>query len=812
MLTDLRIAVRGFRRTPAFTITALVTLALCLGANLTIFSVIDSVLLRHLPFANPDRLVTMYNAYPNAGVPRDGSSITNYFERRGTLTAFASLSMYRQGTALIGEPGSTERTDVLQVSSEFFSTLGVTPSLGRAFTEDETNEGGRRVAILTDAWWRQHHNADPSIIGRQVRMDGIAREVVGVLPPTYRFLSHESRIILPFVTSLADRSPNERYGGRGLDIVARLAPGVTIAQAEQQVAAQNAVLLRDFSEAKMISDAGWHTPVVGLHADHVASIRPTLLLLQGGVLLLVLIGAVNLVNLLLIRASARGRELAIRQSMGANWRHIVTGVMSETLVLTLAGGALSIAVGAVGVRMLSALGVAQLPLGALVAVNARVAVIQLAGAALLGIVFGVPLAWFNLRGQLATSLKSESRGGTATRAAQRLRHAFIVAQVSLAFVLLSGSGLLALSLKRAMDVSTGFRPEQVITGKVSLPYASYSSTTARVALTDRVMQGLRQQPGTSAVGFATNIPFSGRNNLSGIAVEGHEPRPGESMRGHYYYAVGGDYFAAMGIPLRAGRLLTSDDVHGTQRVAVVDEDYARHYFPKGNVVGTQFYQGGLRGNPADAFTVVGVVGAAKQADLTESQRQGAVYVPYTFNADNQLFIVARTRHDPALLAGRLTSLVRSIDADLPVDGIRAMDLRIADSLLARRTPALLLSVFAGVALLLAAVGTYGVLSYAVSQRRREIGVRLALGAQPSEVGNFFFRIGARLLVAGTLVGVLGAWLSGRVLQGLLYDVPALHPVTLGATIAVMTIVSLAASLIPARRAARVDPLVALGSE
>ena len=329
--------------------------------------------------------------------------------------------------------------------------------------------------------------------------------------------------------------PDERHSGRGLDIVARLASGATLEQAQSQVDAQNTVLLRDAPEAKMMTEAGFRTLVVGLHADHVASSRPTLLLLQGGVLLLVLIGAVNLVNLLLIRANARARELAIRQSLGANWRNVVTGVMTETMLLTIAGGALGIAVGAAGVRLLSVLGVAQLPLGTLVAVNLRVAIVQLAGTAVLGIVIGVPISWFNLRGQLATTLKSESRGGTATRAAQRLRHSFVVAQVGLAFVLLSGSGLLALSLKRAMEVSPGFRAEQVMTGKLTLPTATYGTTLSRVTLADRVIDGLKRQPGTTAVGIATNILLSGRYNASGIAVLGYVPRPGESVRGHYYY-------------------------------------------------------------------------------------------------------------------------------------------------------------------------------------------------------------------------------------------------------------------------------------
>jgi predicted permease len=812
MLTDLRIAIRGFMRTPGFTATALMTLALCLGANLTIFAVIDSVLLRPLPFPAADQLVTVYNTYPKAGVLRDGSSVANYYERRGQLPALSHVSILRYGTAIVGEAGATERTDVIRASPELFATLGVGPVLGRAFNEEETTYRTDGVAILTDAYWRQHFGADPRVLGRTIRVDGLPKTVVGVLPAGFRYLSSDARIFLPLASNPEDRQSAQRHSGSNTHMIARLRPGASLAEAQSQIDAQNAMIERTNRDAKMMADAGFRSLVVSLRGDHVASIRPTLLLMQAGVLLLVLIGGVNLVNLLLIRASGRAREMAIRQSIGASRWDVARQVMTETALLAVAGGALGLAVAWGGIRLLDSLGVDRLPLGARVALDGRVALTGLAGAALLGLVIALPIAWFTLRGQLGEMLKSESRGGTTGRAAQRLRHGFIVAQVSLAFVLLAGSGLLALSLKRAMAVSPGFRPDHVLTGQLTLPWAHYQNILSLLAFSDRFEEAMRRQPGVSAVGAITNIPFSGNDIKSAIHVKGYVAQPGESVRGHYSYGVTGDYFAALGIPLREGRLLTAAAVHRGGRLAVVDEDFARRYWPTGSALGQQFFQGGGEKAPDEAFTIIGVVGAVKQRDITANDAQGAVYLPFVHRADHEIFVVARTSRPPESLAATMAKVVREIDPELPVDGLRSMEARITDSLIARRSPALLAGIFAGVALLLASVGTYGVLSYAVAQRRREIGVRMALGAQPRQIGSQFLSVGLQLLVAGTILGVVGTWAAGRFMQSMLFDVPALHLTTLAGTALVMGVVSLVASVIPARRAARVDPLIVLRAE
>jgi predicted permease len=809
---ELSYAVRLLRKTPGFTATALLTLAVCLGANLTIFAVIDSVLLRPLPFPESDKLVTIFNTYPKAGVDRDGSSVTNYYERRGQIPAFISLAIYAYSTEIIGDPGSTAREQTMRVSPDFFATLGLGPAIGRTFTEEETTSDTDHVAILSDTFWRQHYNADPNVIGKQIRVNAVPRTVIGILPPTFRFLSADTRLFLPLASRPEDRGPLQRHsGGNVTQMIARLRPDATLAQAQSQLDAQNATLELDDPQAKMIADAGFRSLVVPLHADHVAAIRPTLLLLQAGAMALLLIGAVNLVNLLLVRASSRVKELAVRQALGASRGYLVSEVIVETTLLTIVGGLLGLAVGAGGIHLLRVLGADRLPLGSRIAFDARLALVGLVAAIIIGILFAVPIAWFNLRRHLGNALQSESRGGTSGRASQRMRHGFIVSQIALAFMLLAGAGLLGLSLERAMAVSPGFQSDHVLTGQILLPWATYPNAT-RLTFVESLMDKIGHTPGVLSAGVVSNVPFSGKSGKSAATVMGHVRSPGESARGHYSYGVAGDYFRAMGFSLRAGRFLTADDSRGPHRVCVVDEDFARYYWPNTSAIGQRLWDGSEAGKDADAFTVVGVVGEAKQAGLTEDEAQGAIYYPYSFRIDDSFFVAVRTSLPPESLGLALQRVVRQIDPDIPVNDVRSMETRITDSLAARRSPALLAGLFSGIALLLTAIGTYGVLSYAVAQRRREIGLRMALGAQPGQIRSQFFYLSLRLLAGGTILGVIGAWLTGRAMQAVLFHVPALNPAILAGTGCVMGLVSLVACLLPSRRAARISPMEALAEE
>lgn len=806
-LDSLRQTLRRLARERGFTATVVLTLALCIGANVAIYAVVDAVLVRALPFAEPERLITAVNSYPGAGVERAGASLPNYYDRKTAIKAFASTAIYQGGNATVGDAGSPQRVERARVSPEFFATLGVPLALGRTFTEEEMFYKAANVAILTDGYWRAHFQANPAVLGQTFTVDSQPVTVIGVLPPGFRYLSEKAQFYVPAASNPDDRKPDRRHSNN-FGLIARLAPGATLATAQAQIDAFNAEQFKDDPFANLIKGAGFCTKVFGLHADHVREIRPVLMLLQGGVLFLLLIGGVNLVNLLLIRASGRAKEIAVRQALGASGRDIAGGVVLETVLLALIGGLLGLAVGAAGIRLLAALGTDQLPLGATVAFDGRVAVVALAGSVLVGLALALPVIWFNSHTRLAPVLQAESRGGTVTRSTQNLRHAFIVTQVALAYVLLAGAGLLGLSLQRVLSTKPGFNPEQVLTGQIALPWKNYPEMKPRLAFVERLLTELRAQPGVSAVGLSTNLPMTGDTNNNATAIEGIEIKPGDTIRAHYTSGAVGDYWRVMNIPLVEGRLLEDADNRREQRVCVVDEDFARRYWPGRSALGHRLANGPTF-EEKEAFTIVGVVGSVKQTNLAETAAQGAIYFPYQHYASMGFSIVMRSTLPAATLAPMLQRTVLAIDPALPVNDIKPMQAWVDDSVVSRRSPAILAGIFAGVALVLAAIGTYGVLAYAVNQRRREIGVRMALGAQPAQVLGQFLGLGVKLLLAGTALGLVGAWGAGRAMKSQLFGVEALHIGVLSVTAAVLLLVVLAATFLPSHRASRVSPIDAL---
>jgi predicted permease len=510
----------------------------------------------------------------------------------------------------------------------------------------------------------------------------------------------------------------------------------------------------------------------------------------------------------LVRAGSRAKEHAVRQALGASRKHIVSEVLVETTLLTLGGGLLGLVVAAGGIRLLSAFGAERLPLGSQIVFDARLAMVALVAAIMMGVLLAMPIAWLNLRRPLGDALQSEGRSGTSARTTQSLRHSFVVSQIALAFMLLAGAGLLGISLERVMDVSPGFRSDHILTGKISLPSKSYSDNTVRVAFTEKLVEKIGHLPGVLSAGVVTNVPFSGNSGKSAATIEGRLSQAGESPRGHYSYGVGGDYFKAMGFSLLEGRLLTEADSRSNQRVCVVDQDFARYYWPSGSAVGHRLFEGSEQGKDADAFTIVGVVGSVKQAGLTDEAAQGAIYYPYAFHSDD-IFVAVRTSLPPESLGLTLQGAVRRVDPNLPVNDVRTMETRVADSLAARRTPALLAVLFSAIALLLTAIGSYGVMSYAVEQRHREIGLRMALGAQPGQIRNQFLFLALRLLAYGVMLGGIGAWLAGRAMQTVLFHVPAFNLAVFSSAAGIMGLVSIVACLSPSYRAARTSPVEAL---
>jgi putative ABC transport system permease protein len=803
---DLRYTIRRLATARGFAFAVVATLAICIGANLTIFAAVDSILLRPLPFPDASRLVTIYNTYPRANVMDDGASIANYYERRGRIAAFSGVSLYRDDAVIVGEAGSTEREFVMRVSPDFFATLGVRPALGRVFREEEMTFANASAAVLSDAYWREQFAADAAIVGRTIRIDGAAHVIVGVLPREFRFLSSKARLFLPLASDTDDRQSARRHSGSSSHMVARLVAGATLADAQARIDAQNAVLEREDPEAGMIADAGFRSRVVPLHARHVESVRPALLLLQAGAGVLLIIGLVNVGNLFLVRAGSRTRELAVRRAIGARASHIAGAVIAETLLLSIVGGAAGLAIGRAGIILLGTLGADRLPLGSQIAISGRSLTATAGVTIMVGLILGAAIALHHLTNQPGDVLRAESRGGTAGRKAQRTRHTILVAQIALSFVLLASAALLASGVRSLMRVSPGFNSARLLTAQVSLPWVRYRTGASLRSFVDRLTAELHATPGITAAGVATNVPLSGNAMKSAVTVAGRPVQPGQAPHGIYSYGVAGDFFGAMGIPLIEGRYLAATETGDATRTCVVDEDFARRFWPSRGAIGQRLFLGLAEGPPSEAYMIVGVVGAVKQAALSEKDAVGAVYFPYSSRFDRAVYVITRTSIPPDSMQAQVREVVRRIDPELAVNNARSMEVRIAESLVPQRSPAIFGALFAGVALVLTALGTYGALSYVVSQRRREIGVRIALGARPHQVRAQFLGIGLRLMAMGVALGLAGAWAAGRALAAWIAELPQAPVAALITATAMMSIVCVVACLAPVRQATRISPL------
>ena len=799
---DLRHAARQLLKHPGFTFAAAGTIALGLGANTAIFSVVNAVLLRPLTFPEPDRLVIVWERNRAGSQATNVVNPGNYLDWRDRATSFTGLAAFTwSSTTLTGD--APEIVQGRAVTANFFPVLGAAPSLGRVFTPAEALPGGPPVIVLSDGLWRRRFGADSSVVGRAVPIAGGSATVLGVMPPAFRPMPWgDEEYWEPFRRDPSDRS---RQGGRYAMVVGRLRPGVTRERAQAEMDVITSGIEREHPEF----DTGWSANVVSLTDQVVGSARPALLIVLTAVAIVLLIACANVGNLMLARADGRRREFAVRTALGATRWRLVRQWLAESVLVALLGGAAGLLLAMWGVDLLVASRPADIPRLTEIALDGRVIAVTAGLTLLVGIVAGLPAALKVAADGLAGGLRGESGRTTADAGATRFRSGLVVAQLSLALVLLAGAGLLVRSLHRLAAVNPGFDPANLLTLSVELPGATYPDGTSRAAFFSQLVGRVGSLPGVSAAGAVSFLPLTGAGAATRFTIVGRPaPEPGHWTSADIRIVDPG-YFAAMRIPLERGRSLTSADRADAPPVVVINETMARRFWPNENPIGARLQ---VRwAHPEAQPLIVGVVGDVRVSSL-DGELRPMIYYPQAQEPSGYMVIVARHAGDAAGLTGAVRAVVRELDRNLPVSDVATMSTRLVRSMSDRRYPMLLLTVFAALAVLLAAVGIYGVLSYAVNQRRREFGVRMALGARGADVLRLVIGDGMRLTLAGVAIGATGSLFASRALGRLLYGVTPSDPLTFAAVAGVLALVALIAVYFPALRATRVDPMTVLRSE
>lgn len=819
MLSDIRLGVRLLWKNKSFSLTAALTLALCIGANTALFSIVHNVLLRPLPVPESERIVVMENLYPKAGTGDSGSSgVPDYYDRLRETTTFEEQALYNGSNVSIDENGTPTRIRIWNVTPSFFRLLRVAPSLGRAFTPEEGEPGNEKKVVLSYALWQSAFGGDPHAIGRDVRIDGQPYTVVGIMPRDFVFINPRVLLWRPLAFTAEQKADDRRHSNSWQNI-ARLKPGATVEPAQAQINALNAANLDRFRQYRdLLINAGFWTRVTRLQDSVVREVKPTLYLMWGGALFVLLIGCVNVANLVLVRSRTRLKELATRLALGAARTRVARQLITESVILTLLSAVAGLIVGYLALRALGALNIQDLPRGSEIRVDPVVVAYSLAVAAAIGVILGLIPAFAVLPLNLTATLRQEGRGGTSGVGARTLRRTLVVAQVAFAFILLIGAGLLLASFRRILAVNPGFDADGVLTASVTLPRARYAEDADVRRFTDEALRRIRALPGVTAAGATNTIPFGDNHNDSVILAEGYHLKPGESVVSPSQVAVTPGYFEAMKVQLLRGRLFDDRDGPATNRtgVVIVDERLARHFWPDQDPLGRRLYFPTSINDllavtdKTQWFTVVGVIKNVKLDSIVEAPNQvGAYYFPATQQPPRGLTFAVRTAADPPALTASLRAAIAAVDRELPVFDTQTMDDRLEKALATRRSPMLLSLTFGTVALFLSAIGIYGVLAYLVTQRTKEIGIRIALGSSAAGIFELVLREGLLLIVGGLALGGLGAAALRRSLETQLFGVSATDPVVLAAVTVMLAAVAITACAVPARRATRIDPVVAL---
>jgi predicted permease len=799
---DLRYGARMLLKKPGFSLIVIITLALGIGVNTAIFSVVYSVLLRPLPYEAPEKLAAVYSMYPQKNFFRSQVSAPDFVDWRAQNKVFDAMSAYAWGGYTLTEGNQPERFYGLSVSANFFQVLRVKPLLGRAFLPEEEEAGRNRVAVLSYGLWQRRFGADPNLVGKGVRLNGESYTVVGVAPKNFRFPLVELYTPLTFT---AESMSDMGRGSHFLYVIARLKADTTVAQAKTDI--EN--ISRRIERQHPVTNTGKYGNVIPYQQDLVGDIRLSLLVLLGAVSFVLLIACANVANLLLARAASRQREIAIRTALGAARSRIVRQLLTESIVLSLVGGGLGLLLAYWGADLLVRAvprNIADFTPGwQQIGINSQVLSFTLLISFLTGIVFGLVPALQASKPDLTDTLK-ESGKSSAGLKRQRARNVLVVAEIALALVLLIGAGLLIKSFQQLQQVTLGFNPSHVFVANVSLGSAKYRETPQQLKFFQQVLQRVENLPGVVSAATVNAPPFGGSTDRVFTFAGQPEPAP-DAIPHADYRVISPQYFRTLEIPLVRGRVFTGQDVAGAPRVIIINQELARRYCPNEDPIGKQIKLGRYaEDNPL--HTIVGIVGNIKHHGL-DAGFEPEFYYPYAQTPVRSSAIVTRTQGDPLSLTAAVRNAVLEVDKEQPITSPRTMEMAISDSVTQQRLNMILLGIFGVLALVLAALGIYGVMAYTVTQRTHEIGIRLALGAPARDVLKLVVGQGLLLAVSGIGIGLIGAFLVTRLMETLLFGVKPTDPATFGGIALLLLGVAFFACCIPARRATKVDPVVAL---
>ena len=807
LLEDLRFAIRAFAKAPGFSLAALVTLAFGIGSTTAIFSVVRAVLLRPLPYPNPKQIVLVWSENPARKWVTNPVYPEDYLAWRDQSRSFSVLSAFNDHSYNLAANGEPVEVPGLRVSANLFSLVGVEPELGRVFTVEEDRPGAAHVVVLSHAMWVERYGKDPQILGKQINLNGESYTVTGVMPARFSFpppwnWDFKAELWVP----LALPTAGDRSEGHNLLVIGRLKPQVTIAHAQAEMTG----LAGRLAAAYPNYDAGWTATVVDFHEQLVGDLRPALLVLMAGVVMLLLIACANVANLVLARALKRQRELAIRIAVGAGRGRLIAQFLTESLLLALAGAVLGTALAIWGIPVLS-LAYRQHDLVATASMDWQVLGFTLLVAIATGVVFGLAPVWLTRKQSLGESLKEGARAASESRRNRRSRGALVVSEFAMALVLLTASGLLLRSFVRLSQVSPGFEPRHVLTVEIPLVGSQYANDAQKARFFDELLPRIQALPGVEAASISTTVPLQGRMGMLFVTEENPSPPLEESPEANYQ-AIAADYFRAMGIPLLRGRVFNAQDTRDAPPVVIINENLARMYWPNKDPIGRHIRIEPDSGSPPWR-TIVGVVGNV-HAQFLDAGYDRETFVPYSQYPwmSSPRVLVIKTAPNPAALVSSVRRTVAQVDNAQPIGEVETMDDIVARSVADRTFSMILLGAFAVVALVLASIGIYSVMAYSVSQRTREISIRLTLGARPTDVLHLVISQGTRLALIGVAVGLGAALLLTRMMTSLLFAVSASDPATYLAVALLLAGVAVAACWAPARRAMRVDPIVTLRYE